>query len=147
MTNREIKKYKQRLAAIVSKFNEPPIEGETFEQQLRKKDEIIGEFQDLAIEIGALHHLGTEIQDVRQMLLEAYEKKLENEQLAAIGIIGKLHYQDILYALQTEMMFNACIFAKWSCFWAAIAATVACISIILTVITACLRVLLVLFGG
>lgn len=34
--------------------------------------------------------------------------------------------------LQTETMLNACSFAKWSCFWAAIAATVACISVVLT---------------
>jgi hypothetical protein len=34
--------------------------------------------------------------------------------------------------LQTETMLDACIFAKWSCFLAAIAAIVACISVILT---------------
>jgi len=34
--------------------------------------------------------------------------------------------------LQSEMMFNACVFAKWSCFWAAVAAIVACIGVILT---------------
>jgi hypothetical protein len=39
--------------------------------------------------------------------------------------------RNIYTMLQTEMMFNACIFAKHSCFWAAIAAIVACISTIL----------------
>lgn len=34
--------------------------------------------------------------------------------------------------LQTETMLDACIMAKWSCFCAAIAAIVACISVILT---------------
>lgn len=34
--------------------------------------------------------------------------------------------------LQTETMLYACILAKWSCFCAAIAAIVACISVILT---------------
>jgi hypothetical protein len=33
--------------------------------------------------------------------------------------------------LQTEEMFNACVFAKWSCLFAAIAAIAACISIVL----------------
>ena len=34
-------------------------------------------------------------------------------------------------AIQTEMMIKSCISAKWSCFWAAVAAIVACISVIL----------------
>jgi hypothetical protein len=34
--------------------------------------------------------------------------------------------------IQTEMMIKACIYAKWSCFFAALAAIVACIGIILT---------------
>jgi hypothetical protein len=38
---------------------------------------------------------------------------------------------NIHIVLQTELMFNACVFAKWSCFWAAVAAIAACISIIL----------------
>ena len=33
--------------------------------------------------------------------------------------------------IQTEMMIKSCISAKWSCFWAAIAAIVACISVVL----------------
>jgi hypothetical protein len=127
-TNREIKKYKQRLAAIVRKFNEPPVENETIEQQLGKKDSIVGDFQELAIEIDAPAHLGQEIRDLRQMLMEAFEKKSDGEKLAAIGAVGKLYYQNILYALQTEMMFNACVFAKRSCFWAAVAAIAACLS-------------------
>jgi hypothetical protein len=40
--------------------------------------------------------------------------------------------RNIHIVLQTEEMFNACIFAKWSCFWAAVAATVACISVVIT---------------
>ncbi len=34
-------------------------------------------------------------------------------------------------AIQTEMMIKSCSYAKWSCFWAAIAAIVSCISIII----------------
>jgi hypothetical protein len=33
--------------------------------------------------------------------------------------------------IQTEMMIKSCISAKWSCFWAAIAAIVSCISVVL----------------
>ena len=36
--------------------------------------------------------------------------------------------------LQTEMMLNACVSAKRSCFWAAVAAIVACFGIIMSVI-------------
>ena len=39
--------------------------------------------------------------------------------------------RNIHITLQTEEMFNACVFAKWSCFWAAIAAIAACISVVL----------------
>lgn len=38
--------------------------------------------------------------------------------------------------LQTEMMFNACVFAKRSCFWAAVAATVSLVSLSLFLLTA-----------
>ena len=62
------------------------------------------------------------------MFEEARENKNDREMLATIEALGKIHYQNILYSLQTEMMFNACIFAKRSCFWAAVAATVAAIS-------------------
>jgi hypothetical protein len=46
--------------------------------------------------------------------------------------------RNIHITLQTEEMFNACIFAKWSCIYAAVAAIVACISIIITFIMAML---------
>ena len=39
--------------------------------------------------------------------------------------------RNIHIVLQTEEMFNACVFAKWSCLWAAVAAIAACISVIL----------------
>ncbi|MCJ7730183.1 MAG: hypothetical protein MUO27_09950 [Sedimentisphaerales bacterium] len=43
---------------------------------------------------------------------------------------------NIHIVLQTEMMFNACIFAKRSCFWAAIAAIASCISVLLVLFCA-----------
>jgi len=33
-------------------------------------------------------------------------------------------------AIQTEMMINSCVYAKWSCFWAAVAAIVTCVSVL-----------------
>ncbi len=41
-------------------------------------------------------------------------------------LINSLHT-----AIQTEMMIKSCISAKWSCFWAAVAAIAACISVVL----------------
>lgn len=37
---------------------------------------------------------------------------------------------NIHIVLQTETMFNACVFAKWSCICAAVASIAACVSII-----------------
>jgi hypothetical protein len=34
-------------------------------------------------------------------------------------------------AIQSEMMIKSCVYAKWSCFWAAVAAIVTCISVLL----------------
>jgi len=131
MTNQEIKEYKQKLTEIVARFNEPLVESGTITQELKRKDSIIGEFQDLARDIGSPAFLGIEIRDMHKMFEEAREKKNDREMLATIEALGKIHYQNILYSLQTEMMFNACIFAKRSCFWAAVAAIVALISVVL----------------
>jgi len=131
MTNRKIKKYKKRLAEIVIEFNELAVGSETIEQQLKKMDSIVGEFHKLAMGIGVPRLLGKENRDLRQMFIEAFEKELDRDKLIAVEEVGKLYYRDILYALQTEMMFNACVSAKWACRWAAVAAIVACISVIL----------------
>ena len=81
--------------------------------------------------IGSPKPLGKANRDLRQMYIEAMEKDSYRDGLAALEEICRLYYQDILYALQTEMMFNACVFSSWSCFFAAVAAVVACLSIIL----------------
>jgi len=132
MTTREIKKYKQRKNVIVAKFNE--LGSETIEQELKKRDSIAGQFHKLAMDIGAIRLLGKENRDLHQMFMEALEKKLDRDKLAVVEEVCKLYYQDILYALQTEMMFNACAFAKWSCFWAAAAATVSLVSLLLVLL-------------
>ena len=63
---------------------------------------------------------------------------LANEICAPLQGFGN-QGQEMAYAtrsihmvLQTEMMLNACGSAKWSCLCAAIAATVACISVLIT---------------
>lgn len=50
----------------------------------------------------------------------------DNQKKDIIQLNASIH--DVL---QTEMMFNACVFAKWSCFFAAVAAIVACASVVL----------------
>ncbi len=134
MTTREIKKYKQRLNVIVAKFNELPLGSETIEQKLKKRDSIVAQFHKLAMDIGAIRLLGKKNRDLYQMFMEALEKKLDRDKLAVVEEVCKLYYQDILYALQTEMMFNACVFAKRSCFWAAAAATVSLVSLLLVLL-------------
>ena len=47
--------------------------------------------------------------------------------------------RDIHSVLQTELMYNACVCAKWSCFWAAVAATVALLSAVAAWITVIVR--------
>jgi hypothetical protein len=55
---------------------------------------------------------------------------LEDEPLVN-EIIRNIHT-----VLQTEVMFNTCVLAKWSCFWAAIAAIASCISVLLVLFCA-----------
>ena len=87
-----------------------------------------------------------EIKNVKQSLKDINTKPLEKrgDSLQKIAIDIGAHmpisapssmihlYEKIQTVLQTEMMLNACVSAKRSCFWAAIAAIAACISVILT---------------
>jgi hypothetical protein len=91
-----------------------------------------------------------EIEKTKQDVYEIQKKPDSRQQLEPIQDVAKRigapllvphseeqkHFinetiHNIHIVLQTEMMFNACIFAKRSCFWAAIAAIAACISVIL----------------
>ena len=96
-----------------------------------------------------------EIRRAKQKLYEILNKECRNaerwDQLVALAqelnapVPSGLHSEfptdsinaitlNIHTVLQTEMMLNACVSAKRSCFWAAVAAIVACISVILSVI-------------
>lgn len=64
---------------------------------------------------------------------ETWIKKSDIQvQTAGMDNIKHKCIQAVHTELQTETMLYACILAKWSCFCAAIAAIVACISVILT---------------
>jgi hypothetical protein len=100
MTNKEIRKYKQKQRDALSK--------ETY----------------------------TEIQE----LLKSIAKELRVKLPDGMPEIQRNHILQInstIYdAIQTEEMFNACVSAKWSCFWAAIAAIASCISVLLVLFCA-----------
>jgi hypothetical protein len=132
MTNKEIAEYKQKLADIMNEFNNLSVVNEDNKQQLIKMNNVIGKFQKLAIDVNAPIQVGKEAIELRREINEVSGKELDIAKFNAIRAIAKSFYQNILYTLQTEMMLNACVFAKWSCICAAVAAIVACISIILT---------------
>ncbi len=72
----------------------------------------------------------------RQKLIIALARKI-GVPLRAVTIAPQFiddTTRSIHTVLQTETMLNACGSAKWSCFWAAIAAAVACISVVLTLL-------------
>ena len=137
MTNREIKQHKDDLATILKELR---YEEETkLGQHIQKLAHGVKKLQKLSEVIGARRYLGTGLGRMDAILActerEAGEKysgfdaKNESE---TYECICKEISDNILYKLQTEMMFNACVSAKWSCLCAAVAAIAACISIGLT---------------
>ncbi|MBN1391993.1 MAG: hypothetical protein JW947_04225 [Sedimentisphaerales bacterium] len=137
MTNREIKKHKQELVTIKTGLN--IIGTESLEQRLTKLHEGIKKLQNLADIVGAYKYLGTGLRDFGEMLTLAKQNQSASrgtpllvEKYEEYDTICKKIHDNILYKLQTEEMFNACVFAKWSCLFAAVAAIVAFISVILT---------------
>lgn len=137
MTNQEIKKHKGELVTITAGLN--IAENEPLGQRLRKLYEGIKKLQSLADVVGACKYYGEALRDIDQILgvvkekpSNAYEIDTLKQRFARCEDIYKEIYHNIHYTLQTEEMFNACVFAKWSCFCAAVAAIVACIGVILT---------------
>jgi hypothetical protein len=137
MTNQEIKKHKEELVTIKMGFS---IAGNmSFTQRLKKLGEGIEKLQNLADVVGAYEYLGTGLKDIDEMLTLAEQKQVEFQgtplliqKCAEYETICKEIHDNILYKLQTEMMLNACVFAKWSCLCAAVAAIAACVTVILT---------------
>lgn len=100
-----------------------------------------------------------EIEQVKQEVFEIQKKKPMSEQLEPmqavanrigapipVGYTQKTQaeficdvFRNIHVVLQTETMVNACISAKRSCIWAAVAATVALLSAVAAWITVLVR--------
>jgi len=134
MTNKEIKDYKQKFADIQKDVNKA--EKEQLKERLKKLYEGIKQLQSLADVVCATKYLGTDLKATDQLCatkeqnLSPYESQFR-ENIALCEEIYKELCHNIYYVLQTEEMFNACVSAKWSCFWAAVAAIAACISVLL----------------
>jgi predicted TPR repeat methyltransferase len=144
MTNKEIKDYKQKFADIKKDVN--GAEKEQLKERLIKLYEGIKRLQDLADVVCATKYLGTELRGIDKFirttdLNAAYDAKgvydgLYPSEIAICEQIYKELCHNVYYVLQTEEMFNACVLAKWSCFWAAIAAIASCISVLLVLFCA-----------
>lgn len=137
MTNREIKKHKVKLAAITAGLK--ITEDDLPTQRVKKLYQGIQELHSLADVVGACKYYGQALQGIEGILKVVGDKArttTESEviktQLAKCEDIYRELHHNIHYTLQTEEMFNACVSAKWSCFYAAIAAIVACIGVFLT---------------
>jgi hypothetical protein len=120
MTNQEIEKYKKELATITKEIN--IAKNEPLGQRLKKLQEAVKKIQKLADDVSTYKYYQGQLPD--------------DNDLGSCSICEKIYkeiYHDIHCTLQTEEMFNACVSAKRSCRWAALAAIVACISVILTV--------------
>jgi hypothetical protein len=137
MTNRQIKKHKKELCTIIREINIP--ENEPLDERLKKLYKVIDKLQNLADVVDACKYYGTALRDINEILnvvkgknFNAYAIDQLKQRCAACEDIYKEIYRNIDYTLQREMMFNACVSAKRSCFYAALAAIFAFISIVLT---------------
>jgi hypothetical protein len=121
---KEIEKYEQELTELLKAINESRTVADWI-QRLSDLEKLRPQFEALAANVGApllsANILAANIRTVDGRTAVA------NVEL----YIGELT-NNINNTLQTKMMFNACVSAKWSCFFAAVAAIVACISVILT---------------
>jgi hypothetical protein len=137
MKTREIKKHKVKLAAITEGLNITKDALPT--QRVNKLYQGIQELHSLADVVGACNYYGQALQGIEGILKVVGDEARTITEIDVIktrlakceGIYRELHH-NIHYTLQTEEMFNACVSAKWSCVFAAIAAIAACIGIFLT---------------
>lgn len=131
MTNKEIKKYRQKFSKIKNEVN--ITEKEPLNERLRILVEGIKKAQKLADDICAIKYLGTDLKLMEGFYASQKLSPVSEDQFRDKISIAEEIYQELCRSvyieLQTEEMFNACVSAKHSCFWAAIAAIAACISI------------------
>ncbi|PKL49666.1 MAG: hypothetical protein CVV39_02535 [Planctomycetes bacterium HGW-Planctomycetes-1] len=124
MTNKEIEKYNQELTECSKSLSELRMIGDSGKKHPDLK-KLYQRVQTLATEVSA---------PLSNASILSIERTYGPSLSASIDLEGKIGelINNIHNALQTKMMYNACIFAKWSCLFAAAAATIACISVILT---------------
>lgn len=137
MTNREIEKWKNECAAILKELECEKVAG--FSQHALKLVNGVKKLQKLSEVVDARRYMGTGLRDMESTVkaiqtgqMGIFEDNVSNPKCQEYERICKEISDNILYKLQTEMMFNACVSAKWSCLFAAVAAIAACISIGLT---------------
>ena len=129
MTNEEIIKYEQELTELSKSLNKLRLVEDSGKKYPDLKS-LYQRVQALAANVGTPLS-NANIMNITINVTLAYAASLES-------VIGEL-INNIHNTLQTKMMLNACIssekscnLANWSCFFAAFAAIVACISVILT---------------
>jgi hypothetical protein len=115
MTNKEIKKMIQEVYEIQSELN------------INKQFDLVKDFTQ---RVGALSpqqmvYFGVVNGQLQNAMTYEDKKKYTSESI-----------RNIYLMLHTEEMFNACVYAKRSCFWAAIAAIASCISVLLVLFCA-----------
>ena len=125
MKNKEIKKNEQRLIKLTENLNKCACED--WKLRYEQLSGVYAELKSLAASVGASIILGADILNIDKIV----GSDVQSQCIRLEAFIGELH-NNIHYALQTKMMLSACFSAKRSCFWAAIAAIAACITVILT---------------
>jgi len=124
MKIKEIEKYEQELTELLKAVNESRTVADWI-QRLSDLEKLRPQFETLAANVGA---------PLLSANILAANIRMVDERTAVANVelyIGELT-NNINNTLQTKMTLKACLFAKRSCFWAAVAAIVACISVILT---------------
>lgn len=86
---------------------------------IKRLKEILSEIEKAPISVGCREL--TEIMKKTEILMPT----------AGMDSIKDKCINSLHTAIQTEMMIKSCVYAKWSCFWAAVAAIVSCVSVIL----------------
>lgn len=148
MKNNEIEKYKNEHANIVKQILFDNNQCEYYLQLANG----IKKLERLAETVDARKYIGIELHDIDSFMISVKKNAESNvnnvtlkQKCSAYKDIIKEISDNITYKLQTEMMLNACVsaeksselakqscgLAKWSCFFAGIAAIAACIGIIL----------------
>ena len=139
MTNRDIKKYMDERAVILKELCYE--RGTELKQYMLKLVDGIKKLQRLSEIVDARKYMGFGLSDMESMVRVAQSEQLNGGSHAykkkcdTYENICKEMSDNILYKLQTEMMFNACVSANRSCLFAAVAAIAACISAIFAMVT------------